>query len=162
MQRCPNCNGARFVESPSGLLLPCPMCDATGVDPGVEDFFVYVFDLQIPAGVGTRRDNQKVVMDGSAEFRLKALTGTSDESYRIRLRQQSGQYMSGGGAEGSNDLVNNENLIGTAQFPFPIVPHPMYPSSGQILMDLENRDADPNTIQIAFIGAKVQPTPAIG
>jgi hypothetical protein len=159
LQRCPNCNGARFVEAPSsGLLLPCPMCDATGVDPGVEDFFVYVFDLTITAGVGARNDNQKVVIDGSAGFRWKALTGTQAFDYRVRFRQQSGAYMSSGGIGGSNDLVNNANIVGTAQFPFPILPHPMFPPSGHILQDFENRNAGANTIQIAFIGAKVVPT----
>jgi len=157
---CPECDGMRWAEGPGGVLQPCPGCDGTGQDRGVESFFVYVFDVTL-ALAATRLDNQRVVMDGDAAFRLKALGGTQTGDYRIRLRDGSGHYLSTGGAGSTNDLVRNGALIGTAQFPFPIIPHVIYAPSGHILIDLENQSGAPaNIVQIAFIGAKVTPTPA--
>lgn len=157
---CPNCNGQRIVESPSGLLQACPLCDGTGADPGLETFRVYVFDIELAAD--ERRDNESVVIDGGAAFRLKALTGTQTGAYRVRFRHASGEYMSRGrgGGFASNDLVNNANMIGTAQFPFPIVPTSLFGANGNVLIDIEDLSSAENTIQIALIGANVYPSGA--
>lgn len=157
-QVCPHCNGERYVETPSGLLQVCPLCDGAGKDPGVETMRLYVFDIELTALQNLA--NQKVVIDGTAPFRLKALSGTQTGIYRVRLRHASGEYMSSGGAGDTNDLVNNANMIGTAQFPFPIAPPSMFSESGHILIDIEDLSNADNTIQIAFIGANVYPTPA--
>lgn len=157
-QACPMCDGAKFLGGGNELMQPCPLCDATGVDPGVEVFRVYIFDISLTAL--QRLDNQRVVIDGTAAFRLKALAGTQTGTYRIRFRHASGEYMSSGGTGGTNDLVNNGNMIGTAQFPFPVIPQTLYGPNGHILIDIADLSNANNTIQIAFIGANVYPNVA--
>ncbi len=153
---CPHCNGSGSVESNAGMLAVCPHCDGTGRDHGVETFRIYVFDIVLTAN--QVQDNQRVTIDGSAVFRLKALSGTQTGAYRVRLRHASGEYMSSGGIGSSNDKVNNANIIGTAQFPFPMSPPSEYGASGHILIDLEDLSSAGNTIQIAFIGSNVYPS----
>jgi len=119
---------------------------------------VYVFDIVLTAL--QNRPNEKVVMDGGAAFRLKALSGTQTGAYRVRFRHASGEYMSSGGIQNSNDLVNNANMIGTAQFPFPIVPTTLFSASGHILIDIEDLSNAGNTVQICLIGANVYPSGA--
>lgn len=152
-QACPYCNGTGSVETSAGLLALCPHCEGTGLDQGVEVFRVYVFDVELTANQNL--PNQRVVIDGGAPFRLKALSGTQDGAYRVRFRHATGEYMSSGT---QTDLVNNGNIIGTAQFPFPVSPPSMYGASGAILIDIEDLSGAGNTVQIAFIGANVYPT----
>jgi hypothetical protein len=159
---CPLCNGQRIIDTPSGLVQACPLCDGTGADPGLEVFRVYTYDIVLTAL--QRVDNDVVVIDGGAAFRLKALTGTQTGAYRVRFRHASGEYMSRSGKAAvagvvSNDLVNNANLIGTAQFPFPIVPTSLFGPAGNIMVDIEDLSNAQNTIQIALIGANVYPSP---
>jgi len=138
------------------MLALCPHCEGTGRDNGVESFRVYLWDGTLTAS--EVRDNQRVTIDGGATFRLKALTGSETGAYRVRLRHASGEYMSSGGIGGTNDKVNSANMIGTAQFPFPVSPPSEFGASGHMLIDLEDLSVANNAIQIAFIGANVYPS----
>jgi hypothetical protein len=156
-QACPTCNGARIIPSPNGQYQECPSCDGAGTDPGVELLFVYIFDVVMTAL--QRLNNQRVVVDGDAEFVWKAFTSRQNNPYRIRFSSGAGTYISSGGGGATNDLVRSENIAGTAEFPFPIIPHVIIPRAGNILFDIEELGGGANTIQLAFIGAKRYPTP---
>jgi Transcription factor zinc-finger len=159
LPNCPQCQNG-LIENTNGQLQVCPYCDGTWVDPGVESFRIYLFDvLGTVLTANAVLTNLSVVIDGGASFRLKALAGTQTGAYRVRFRHASGEYMSSGGIGQTNDLVNNANIIGTAQAPFPVIPFSLYGPSGQILLDIEDLSAAQNTVQIAFIGANVYPSP---
>lgn len=154
---CPTCNGQKIVQTPNGQLYqPCPTCGGTGKDPGVEIPFQYVYDRALLASEVRLSDG--VVTLGEADFIWKAVSGVQTGNYRIRFGFGGGGYMNSGGQGSTNDRVRNANIIGTAQFPFPIWPYVVIPRTGKILFDIEDLSAAPNTVQICFIGALVYPS----
>ena len=86
----------------------------------------------------------------------------STGAFRIRLFDSGGRGYSSSGQGGANDRVRAECTTGDGQLPFLIVPHIEIPPSGFIGFDLEDVSGAPNTVHLAFIGAKVYPTPAAG
>lgn len=153
---CPTCNGTRMITGPGGEYQACPSCAGSGVDPGVEVFFVYTYDVVLTASQILVA--QSVVIHGDADFVWKAIAGVQSGNYRIRFGYGSSSYLSAGGAGATNDRVRNANIVGTAQFPFPVIPHIVIPRAGNILFDIEDLSVASNTVQIAFIGAKRYPS----
>jgi hypothetical protein len=117
---------------------------------------MYALDVSLLANQNL--SNQRIVIDGGAHFRWKALTGSSTGRYSLRIRTNDGRYMMSSGADAQNDLVFDENFVGTRENPAPIHPAPLYAPNGQILVDLFDRSGAPNVLQLCFWGADVFPS----
>lgn len=158
MQQCPRCGGRGEVQTPSGQLWQvCPLCGGSGEDPGVERFFVYATDVSLLANQNL--PNQRIVISGDAPFRIKIVNRVSTGAFRIRLFDTTGRGYASSGQGGTNDRVRAECVTGDGQLPFPIWPYIEIPIGGYIGFDLEDVSAAPNSVHLAFVGAKVYPTP---
>lgn len=154
---CPVCNGQKVVTAPGQGAQVCPMCGGTGEDPGVERFFVYIYEFELAAL--QLLQNQRIVVNGDAPFRIKLLTRTKVGDFKIRLFDSQNHYYSSGGEGSTNDRVRDACVFGDGQLPFIVVPHIDIPAGGYIGFDLENLVAGKNLVHLAFIGAKVYPSP---
>ncbi len=61
-----------------------------------------------------------------------------------------------------NMRINNVNLFGTAQLPFPMLPPYTFKRQGSIQLDVTDTSGNPNTIQIVFQGKKIFPSQQSG
>lgn len=157
---CPICKGKQMISGPSGLQM-CPKCDGTGDDPGVE-VSPFFYTQQISLTALQLLPSQRVVMLGTAPFRLKMLTRTATGAFRFRMFDSSSRYYSSAGAAGvagSNDLVRDACMFGTGSLPFVIAPHPVIDKSGFIGYDIQDASNANNAIELAFIGCYVVATP---
>src|SRR2546430_2572491 len=157
---CPDCHGERHVKTPDGKIWQtCPTCDGSGADPGVERFFEYKY-LTTPALTALQLlSNQRIVISGEADFRIKMLMSKQTGAWRVRLYDSSGHYYSSSGEGGTNDRVPNNCLFGDGQLPFLVVPYIVIPAGGYVAFDLEDTSNAGNTLELVFAGAKVYPTP---
>lgn len=157
---CPTCGGAGTVQNPTGNLHQiCPNCEGDGGDPGVERFFQYKY-LTTPALTALQLlANQRIVISGDADFRIKMLMRRATGAFRIRLYDSAGHYFSSSGEGGTNDRVPDNCLFGDGQLPFLMVPYMQIPAGGFIAFDLEDTSNAGNTIELVFTGSKVYPTP---
>ncbi len=159
---CPRCGGSGELTNPAGQLQPCWKCEGTGVDPGIQTWFVYIYDRTLTSL--QLLQSQSLLIQGDADFVWKATaaanlpTGGSGD-WRIRFGYGSATYLSAGGIGAANNLVNRQNICGTGRFPFPVIPNIVIPRAGNILFDIEEIQSAAVTLQIAFIGAKRYPTP---
>lgn len=157
MNKCPRCKGRGEVTTPGGQLYQvCPLCGGTGEDPGLERFFAYTHDQALTANQVLQ--NQRIVIQGDAPFRLKILNRVSTGAFRIRLFDSGGRGYSSAGQGGTNDRVAAACLAGDGQLPGLLVPHIDVPAGGFIGFDLEDTSGAPNEVHLAFVGAKVYPT----
>lgn len=155
---CPLCKGSGELIGGTGLRQACWKCDGTGEDPGLERFFAYIYQNALTANQVLL--NQRIVINGDAPFRIKLLTRTKTADFRIRLFDSVNHYYSSSGEGGTNDRVRDTCLFGDGSLPFILVPHISIPAGGYIGFDLEDVSGAPNTIHLAFEGAKVYPSPA--
>jgi hypothetical protein len=147
-----------MIPTPDGSLWQiCPRCDGDGRDPGIERFFTYIYQQALLASQILL--NQRIVINGDAPFKIKLFTRTSTGDFRIRLFNNENQYYSSSGEGGTNDRVRDDALFGDGSLPFVVVPHIIIPPSGAVGFDLEDITAAPNTVHLAFHGAKLYPTP---
>lgn len=153
-QNCRQCNGSGQIKTPNGQLWQvCTRCDGTGEDPGSERWFTYVANISLLAN--GLLQNQRVVINGDADFRLKLLTCTKTGAFDIRLFDSSGRYFSSGGEGATNDRVQDSCLFGDGQLPYIVVPHIVIPAGGFLGFDIADLSAAPNSVHIAFHGAKI-------
>ena len=138
---------------------PCFHCDGDGGDPGVERFFQYKNSPITLTALQTMQ-NQRIVISGDADFRVKMLMRKATGSFRIRMYDSSGHYFSSSGEGGTNDRVPDNCLFGDGQLPFLVVPFIIIPAGGFIAFDLEDTSNAANTIELVFTGAKVYATPS--
>lgn len=154
---CPICKGKQMIQGPSGLQI-CPKCDGTGDDPGVEVspfFYVQQFNLTALQLL----PNQRVVMLGTAPFRLKLLTRTKTGDFRFRMFDSSSRFYSSSGPGGTNDLVRDSCMFGDGSLPFVIAPHPVIDKSGFLGFDLQDVSNANNAIELCFTGALLVASP---
>lgn len=168
MDACPRCNGRGEVPAPNGQAWQeCLKCGGSGQDPGVELWFQYVFDIVLTSTQLARSIGLTIL--GEADFHWKRFMSTqaanaaaTGQSWRIRLGGGGGSWLSSGGQQPGvtsvNDFVGNPCIAGTAQFPFPIIPHVVIPRNGKILFDLEERASVSNTVQLVFDGVLWYPS----
>lgn len=124
----------------------------------IERFYTYTSIFTLTANQNLF--NQRIVLDGEADFFLKYLTRASTGRYRIRLGNTDGgiRYSSSGLIQGGgNDLVRDDLIFGNGSFPFPVSPYILFPKSGSILFDLQDISGASNTIEMAFHGSKLFP-----
>lgn len=104
-----------------------------------------VYPLQIILTALQAVKNQKVGIDADSDFILTGVHGTSTSTYNVNFRLPSGRQL-------SNNLVQNTNLVGTANQPAAFPPM-LYPKGGLgPQTDLTDTSNAGNTIEIIFDG----------
>lgn len=114
----------------------------------VDRYFDYTFDVTLTANQNL--PDQSLIIGGDADFIIRAIVGTQTGAYKIRFRDNQGFYLSPG-------MVNNSNIMGTAQLPVPIWPELQIPRNGKLGIDLLDTSGAGNTIEIVFKGVKRYP-----
>jgi hypothetical protein len=121
-------------------------------------------NLQVQTGL-------RVSLPGSYRFRLKALARATvvagvvtPRAFLFRLGNADGNTLYTGGAVPNStsgavtDRVLDSLIMGTGQFPFPLVPDVLYEKGSQIMYEIEDiSNSAPYVIYIAYIGADLIP-----
>lgn len=117
----------------------------------IAKFFDYVANAAFAAS-GTLPI--RITIDSDADFQLIWLIGSRDNSAVTVLITEGGA----GGLAWMNNPVNIDNLIGTAQLPFPIglIPQ-LLPKKRVYQIALVNSSGGANNVQIVFSGYKLFP-----
>ncbi len=107
----------------------------------------------------------RVILDGDGGFLCKylcvqySLTASAPNYFRVRLGNSDGQQWYSGagivGGGGGNDRVHSALLFGNGQFPFPVIPYPLFLPNGSINLDVQDLSGVSNTIEMAFHGSKL-------
>lgn len=125
------------------------------------------FPLEVAVTVNLSVQKVTLVMPGTADFWLKALTretivngASAARRFKYRLGNSDGStWYQSGGAGGSTDRVIDTLLFGSGQFPFVVNPYIYYSSSGSIPMEIEDiSNNQPYTIYFSFRGSYLIPT----
>lgn len=146
MRPCDFCKGQRVVQSPAGILQRCPICDGTGTQPPVEQFFEY--DLAV-ALTANQANVAGVITIFDADFKWIELIGTSTGVFAATITD--------GGTKQAfmNEAVHSANLFGTAQLPFRLeVPH-VFKRNSSIQLSLTDLSGAPNTVRATFKGVQL-------
>lgn len=128
----------------------------------LEKFHVIPAVFTVAAGATVVLANQRVVMQGDADFLLKDIRAfTADalglHSFDVRLGNSDGTWYSQTGVGLTNDRVLGELFVGDAQFPGLIIPYARFSRTGAITLDLGNLSASENVIRFAFAGSLIFP-----
>ena len=110
----------------------------------------YTIDLTL-SGDGSM-PNQILTLDGDAPFQLIALYGTQAGAYTLDLEYPNGRKLS------SAPLIN-ANVVGTAQFPVPLLEPKIWPAGGHIRLSFVDKSHASNTLQLVLLGCKLYPVP---
>ena len=105
-------------------------------------------------------NNQRVVMQGEADFLLKDIRAYSPDtdglnSFEIRLGNSDGTWFSSAGVGGANDRVLGSLLCGDAQFPGLVIPYILYSRTGAITFDIAELSNAAYSIAFAFVGSLI-------
>jgi len=114
--------------------------------------------------------NQRVVMQGDADFWLKYLARDwtvpgAGTGFKFRLYNSDGtNYTQAPNAPanaapfaGTTDRVRDSLLFGNGALPFPVIPHILFSKTGAISFDIEDLASGGQTIDFAFIGSLLFP-----
>lgn len=121
-------------------------------------------NLQVQTGL-------RVSLPGAYRFRLKALTRATvvagvvtPRAFLFKLGNTDGNTLYTGGSVPTNssgtttDRVLDSLILGTGQFPFPLVPDVLFERNSQIMFEVEDvSNSAPYTIYFGFIGADLIP-----
>lgn len=104
--------------------------------------------------------NQRVVMQGEADFLLKDIrasaTGSGNlASFELRLGNSDGSWYTQAGVGGTNDRVLGSLLFGDGQFPGLVWPYIMFSRTGAITYDIKELANGANTVTFAFVGSLI-------
>ena len=131
------------------------------------------FPLEVGVTVAAQVITPTLVLPGTADFWLKALTretlagvppvgASAARRFRFRLGNSDGNtWYSSGGAGGTTDRVIDTLIFGSGQFPYVVTPHIFYAASGSIRMEIEDLAGAalvPYTIFFNFRGSYLIPT----
>jgi len=119
-----------------------------GAPPAAEYYYepgMLVFQRSLTASQALLDLSQNNDLD--ADLIWDSIWGTQTGNYTIRLKLPSGRYL-------SSAQMRNANLVGTAQFPVPMVPAIEVPRNSRIGIDLTDVTAAPNVIEIVFGGLR--------
>lgn len=128
--------------TPYGYQAP-PAKNGRPVEP---ETVLRVFDLVLAANA--EANNQLVSFEDLQEVKVLALCGTQTGNYQIQILDPRGRRI-------TSAPVRNANLIGTAQFPV-LLPAPItVPPKQSITLNLKDLSGAQNTIQLVFIGIRL-------
>jgi hypothetical protein len=134
----------------------CPICNGSGValDPGLT--FTYGIDFNAIAANGTAASS---ILVSDHTFRWIFLTGKSTGTFTFTVADGKNKrpfqtIVTSAGGVGTG--VQNVNMVGTGQNPFPIpVPYEFAPKDN-ILISVTDTSGAPNTINLNLIGVEVE------
>ena len=125
------------------------------------------FPLEVSVTVNLGLTKGSLVLPGTADFWLKALTretvvagASTARRFKFRLGNSDGStWYQSGGAGGTTDRVIDTLLFGSGQFPFVLNPYIYYGASSSIQYEIEDiSNNQPYTIYFNFRGSYLIPT----
>lgn len=125
------------------------------------------FPLEVTVSVALSTTRGSLVLPGTADFWLKALTretvvagASTAKRFKFRLGNSDGStWYQSGGAGGTTDNVIDTLLFGSGQFPFVLNPYIYYGASSSIQYIIEDvSNSTPYTIYFSFRGSYLIPT----
>jgi hypothetical protein len=123
--------------------------DEKNKKPNYKHFYVYVIDATRTANQ-TIEENIKI--STANHFVVTHIVGNSTGIYQVQFRD------SGTNKHWQEGLMNNVNVVGSAQLPFEL-PHPRFVRAGATLYyNVKDTSGSGNTIQICLIGYELQPS----
>lgn len=145
-QPCPTCGGQGVVNGSAGTQR-CPMCEGSGeqFDPGL--FFVYEMGPVVVGALGQVNSFSVQILDRS--FRWMLLAGVSTGVYTVQIKDSRNKRPF------SQQQVHNQNIVGTAQNPLPLLTPFTFEKRGSILADFTDLSNAQNTIRLSFIGVEL-------
>lgn len=143
---CPTCGGHGVVNGPAGAQR-CPMCEGSGekFDPGL--FFTYEMGPVVVPGNGQINSFSVQILDRS--FRWMLLAGVSTGVYTVQIKDSRNKRPF------SQQQVHNQNIVGTAQNPLPLLTPFVFEKRGSILADFTDLSGAQNTVRLNFIGVEL-------
>lgn len=117
-----------------------------GSPPGCLDVYHdYVFNVSLTASQVL--DGQVRSIDTDSDFLLRGFVFASTANFSVRFSDAQGFYL-------SDQKILSAALSGDGGRPWVFFPEVVYPRGGAILIDLTERGAVPNTVQLVFRGVK--------
>lgn len=145
-QPCTACGGQGAVAGPAGVQR-CPMCEGSGekFQPGL--FFEYEMG-PIALTANQAITNVSVqILDRS--FKWMMLTAVFTGIFQILIKDSRNKRPF------SNQQVHCNNLVGTSNFPFPLLTPFTFERRGSILADITDLSGANNSIRLGFIGVEL-------
>lgn len=145
-KQCSACGGHGAISGPGGVQR-CPMCEGSGAafDPGL--FFTYEMGPVNILANGTISNFSLQILDRS--FRWMLLAGVSTGVYTVQIKDSRNKRPF------TNQQVHNQNIVGTAQNPLPLLTPFLFEKRGAILADFTDLSGAPNTVRLNFIGVEL-------
>ena len=146
--QCPGCNGRRLVNNGAGQTQTCPLCDGTGQ---AEPNYVYMprwYLLSASALIlqGAVPSNGQMTIDAIAPFQAVFMVATRQGTFQSQLTDQSGRNW-------QSAAVDDANMWGTAQNPFPLMAALLIPAQAILRWIFNSTSgAQTNEIQPCMIG----------
>ena len=128
---------------PTNLYAPVAL---NGLQEENDPLFVYVFDVVLTS---LQSLSDMVTINADADFLLRAIAVNSKTGIFKARFNRSGLYFL------SNSYIHSNNLESDAASPLPILPNMIFVAGSRIGIDIVDLSAAGNTIQIAFMGAKL-------
>lgn len=145
MRPCEFCHGQRVVQSPAGVLQRCPICDGSGKQPPVEQFFEYEILVNLTA---LQANVPGVITIQDSDFKWSELIATSTGTFTLTITD-------GGSKQAfANEAVHSSNLCGTAQLPFRLEQPHVFKKNSTIQLSLTDLSNANNAVRIAFKGVQ--------
>jgi hypothetical protein len=135
---------------------------ATADDPVVEMAFWYSATVALTA---LQTLSPQINLNADSDFMALWLVATSTGTFSINfVDNATGRAFTNAGSQGSSQTpqINNANLFGTAQLPFPMLPPYVFQRNGSIGLTITDSSNSSNTVQIVFAGKKIFPSRTSG
>ncbi len=107
--------------------------------------FTYVFTIALTASQVVNGAQQAI--DTDSDFMWRALVFSSTGIFRVRFSDSQAFFL-------SNLQIDSLNLSNDGSSPYVIFPEMPFPAGSRIGIDITDTSANPNTVQIGFIGCK--------
>lgn len=144
-KNCPTCGGNGVISVPGGAQR-CPMCEGSGekFDPGL--FFTYEVGPIVLVGGASAQTSVQIL---DRPFRWMLLAGVQTGVYTLQIQDSRNKrpFM--------NQQVHNQNIVGTAQNPMPLLTPFLFEKRGSIIVSVTDLSGAGNTIRLNFIGVEL-------
>lgn len=145
-QVCPGCNGRRLLENAkTGNPVVCPLCDGSGTRENYTRLPRWYIINAVLTALG--RLPGALAIDAIADFELIWLCRTASGGvFTATFQDASGRTW-------QNLPVNDRNMFGTAERPFPVGLSPVVlRAQTSLAWELVDTSGNPNTVQMALVG----------
>lgn len=145
--QCKSCAGLGRVESKkTGIVQECPLCGGSGKE--VNYIYmprIYLLSASALVLAPSAQSIGQMSIDAIAPFQAVNLVATREGTFTTELQDQSGR-------DWQNAPVNDENMWGTAQNPFPLLAPLVIPAKAILRWKFLDTSAAQNEIQPCMIG----------